>query len=258
MTARLSNFIELSFRDRVAQVTLNRPPLNVMNVEMIQELNTTLAHLLSDDKCRALILTGAGKAFSAGVDVADHTPERTEVMIHSFHRTFHLLNEFDVPTVAAVHGMALGGGCELATFCDFVIASRDAKLGQPEIKVGVFPPVACAILTRLCSPRRALELILTGDIIGGEEAERIGLINRAVEPAALETETWAFLDRILSNSSAVVRLARKAVRASRGKPFAGKLDVIEDIYLNELMKLEDAQEGLKAFLEKRAPVWKNK
>ncbi|MDD5544326.1 MAG: enoyl-CoA hydratase/isomerase family protein [Acidobacteriia bacterium] len=254
----VSKYAELSFRGHVAQLTLNRPPLNVMNLEMIQEINTALAHLLAEDRCQAVLLRGAGKAFSAGVDVADHVPERTELMIQTFHRTFHLLNEFDVPTIASVHGMALGGGFELATFCDFVIASREAKLGLPEIKVGVFPPVACAILTRLCNPRRALELILTGESISGEEAERIGLVNRAVESAELDIQTWAFLDRILVNSNAVVKMARKAIRASRGKPFAGKLDAIEDIYLNELMKLEDAQEGLNAFMEKRPPAWKNR
>lgn len=251
-------FIEFDRRAPVARIKLNRPPHNLMNIVMISELNTALTNLLSEANCRALVISGANEAFSAGLDLADHTPEKVDTLIKTFHRTFHILNEFEIPTLAVVDGPALGGGCEVASFCDFVIASREATFGQPEIKMGVFPPVACATLSRICGPRRALELILTGDVLSAEEAKQIGLITKIVDRDQLNDETSRFLDRILVNSSAVVRMARKAVRASRGIPFAGKLDTAEGIYLHELLKLQDAHEGLSAHLEKRKPVWKNK
>lgn len=250
--------IQLHLTTRVARITLHRPSHNLLNIPMITELNTALANLLSEAKCQALVITGSDGVFSTGLDLTDHTPDKVHLLLKTFHRTFHILNEFEVPTVAAVDGPAHGGGCELASFCDFVIATHHATFGQPEIKMGLFPPVACAILSRLCGPRRALELILSGDIIGAEEAERIGLITKIVDRERLEIETQRFLDRILAHSSAVIRTARKAVRASRGIPFAGKLETAEDIYLHELMKLEDAQEGLTASLENRPPHWKNK
>lgn len=251
-------FIEFERSALIARIKLNRPPHNLMNIILISELNTALTNLLSESDCRALVLSGANGAFSAGIDLTDHTPDKVGLLIKVFHRTFHILNEFEVPTIAVVEGPALGGGCELASFCDFVLASEDATFGQPEITMGLFPPVACAILSRICGPRRALELILTGDVLSAEEAERIGFITKIVNRDQIEEETKRFLDRILANSSAVVRMARKAVRASRGISFAGKLDTAEEIYLHELLKLQDAQEGLSAHLEKRKPVWKNK
>jgi cyclohexa-1,5-dienecarbonyl-CoA hydratase len=242
----------------VAKIILNRPPLNIMNIAMMKEINAILESLQGDAESKVLIITGRGKAFSAGVDVAEHTADKVEEMISEFNRIFHLLGKLPIPSLAVVNGMALGGGCELAIACDMVIASEDAKIGQPEIKVGVFPPVAAVLLPRLVGKPRAMELLLTGEHIRAKEAAEIGLINKAVPPDELEDATEDFIKKLNSLSGIVIRLTKKAICQGLDLRFEDALSNAEDIYLNELMKTYDANEGLSAFLEKRKPVWKNR
>jgi cyclohexa-1,5-dienecarbonyl-CoA hydratase len=242
----------------VAKIILNRPPLNIMNIAMMKEINAILESLQGDAESKVLIITGKGRAFSAGVDVAEHTADKVEEMIGEFNRIFHLLGKLPIPSLAVVNGMALGGGCELAIACDMVIASEDAKIGQPEIKVGVFPPVAAVLLPRLIGKPRAMELLLTGEHIGAKEAAEIGLINKAVPPDELEDATEDFIKKLKSLSGIVIRLTKKAICQGLSLRFEDALSNAEDIYLNELMKTYDANEGLSAFLEKRKPVWKNR
>jgi cyclohexa-1,5-dienecarbonyl-CoA hydratase len=242
----------------VAKIILNRPPLNIMNIAMMKEINTILEKLQGDAESKVLVITGRGRAFSAGVDVAEHTVDKVEEMIGEFHRIFHLLGKLPIPTLAVINGMALGGGCELAIACDIIIASEDAKIGQPEIKVGVFPPVAAVLLPRLIGRPRAMELLLTGEHIGAKEAAEIGLINKAVPPDELEDATEDFIQKLNSLSGIVIRLTKKATYQGLGLRFEDALANAEEIYLNELMKTYDANEGLSAFLEKRKPVWKNR
>jgi cyclohexa-1,5-dienecarbonyl-CoA hydratase len=243
----------------VATITINRPPYNVLNIEAMKGINDAVEQAKRTPGLKALVFTSSGeKAFSAGVDVGEHTAEKMDEMIEVFHRIFRLLATCDVPTVAVVKGMALGGGCEVATFCDMVIASDQATFGQPEIKVGVYPSMAVAWFHRIIGAKRAYELILTGDKISAVEAERIGLINQVVPHEELEEAVERFLGRLTDQSSAVLKWAKKAIRHGLDVDFERGLQNSEVIYKNGLMGTEDANEGLAAFLEKRKPVWKDK
>jgi cyclohexa-1,5-dienecarbonyl-CoA hydratase len=175
-------------------------------------------------------------------------------MIHKFHAIFHTLWALEQPVVAAVQGAALGGGCELAIACDFIVASEKAKFGQPEIKVGVFAPIATLLLPRLIAPTKAKELLLTGDTIDAREVERLGLVNVVAPPESFDAAVDAFVGRLTSLSGAVLRQAKRAIALG----LDSGLSAIEQCYLKDLMRTEDANEGLNAFMEKRSPVWKER
>lgn len=246
--------------DGVARLTLNRPPLNVLNIAMMGEINTALEGLDTDPSVKVLVFEAAegSKAFSAGVDVSEHTAEKVEEMIEVFHRIFHLLDELEIPTVAVVDGAALGGGCELVLFCDMVIASERASFGQPEIQVGVFPPIAVVALPAIVGPKKALEMVLIGDRIRAAEAERLGLVNKVVPPEELRAAADEFVGKLAGLSGAVLRLTKRAIRLGSIGSFADGLAAVEELYLGPLMATEDANEGLAAFMEKRKPVWKDR
>lgn len=242
----------------VARITLDNPPINVLDIAMMQECNRVLEELGSNDAVKLLVIDHQGTAFSAGVDIKDHTPDKVESMLDAFHRMFRLLEALAMPSLALVDGAALGGGCELATFCDIVLASDRARFGQPEIQVGVFPPVAALVLPRWIGRNRALELLLTGDVIDAQEAWRLGLVNKVFPSGEFRSQADAFITRLTSLSSPVLRLTKKAADRGRRTAFEAEIDWIEKVYLEELMQTEDAHEGLAAFLEKRRPRWKNR
>ncbi|MBI3029422.1 MAG: enoyl-CoA hydratase/isomerase family protein [Candidatus Rokubacteria bacterium] len=251
-------FLRLGVAEGVARLVLARPPLNILTIDMMEELNGALERVQSLLEVRALVLAAEGKAFSAGVAVEDHLGDRVKPMLEAFHRIFHLLRALPCPSVAAVQGAALGGGSELATFCDFVIASEAATFGQPEIKVGVFPPIAAVHYPARIGLARTLQLLLTGEVIGAKEAERIGLVDRVVPAAQLPAAVEEVLAKLSDKSRAVLALTRRAVLDAAGQPFEAALRAVEALYHAELMATEDAHEGLKAFVEKRAPVWKHR
>ncbi len=251
-------FLRLEVADGVARLILARPPLNILTIEMMEELNGALERVQALPEVRVLVMAAEGKAFSAGVAVEDHLGDRVKPMLEAFHRIFHLLRALPCPTVAAVQGAALGGGSELATFCDFVIASETATFGQPEIKVGVFPPIAAIHYPNRVGLARTLQLLLTGEVIGAKEAERIGLADRVVPAAQLATAVEEVLVKLSDKSRAVLALTRRAVLNAAGQPFEAALRAVETLYHTELMATEDAHEGLKAFVERRAPVWKHR
>jgi cyclohexa-1,5-dienecarbonyl-CoA hydratase len=255
----MQEFKNISFAESegIARITLRRPPLNILNIEMMGEINWALESLRGRDDVKAIAFFAEGKAFSAGVDVGEHTGDKVRDMIYVFHKMFRLLDEVGITSVAVVGGSALGGGCELATFCDIVIASENAKFGQPEIQVGVFPPVACAVFPKIIGRKKALELILTGDIISAQEALKIGLVNKVVAPEKLNEEAEAFLSKLKSLSALVLKLTRRAAVKDFSDLFKKQLEKIEEVYFEQLMQTHDAEEGLKAFLEKRKPQWKN-
>jgi cyclohexa-1,5-dienecarbonyl-CoA hydratase len=242
----------------VARITLARPPLNILTIEMMAELNDALRRVSERPGIMVLVLAAEGKAFSAGVAVEDHLGDRVKPMLEAFHQVFRSLHGLDCPTVAAVQGPALGGGAELATFCDLVIASETATLGQPEVKVGVFPPIAALHYPNRVGHSRALRLLLSGEVISAREAERIGLVDRVVPPEGLEDAVAGAVATFTDKSLVVLRLTKRAVREARGRDFESALTALEDLYGNELMRTEDALEGLRAFVEKRAPVWKHR
>jgi len=245
--------------DGVARIIINRPPLNVLNVETLLELGMALDRAKKDGEVKVVLITGAGdRSFCAGVDVRDHFPERIDKTLDVFHRVFHQLTALDKPVVAVVNGYALGGGFELAAACDMVIASEKAQFGQPEISVGAIPTVATALLPRLIGRKKALELILTGDVIGAAEAKQIGLVNRVVAPEKLEEATGELVNKLKEKSPIVLRLARMATYQGLDLDFKRALDNVTGVYINLLMRTEDAVEGLNAFLEKRKPQWKGR
>jgi len=251
-------YIETGIEEGVGTITLNRPPVNILNIAMMNEINGVLKEWQANPDLKALLFDAKGKCFSAGVDVGEHMGDLAPKMIEAFHGMFRLMNGYEIPTVASVYGSCLGGGCELAVFCDMVIAADDMKLGQPEIQVGVFPPIAAQIMPRIIGRKAAMELILSGRIIGADEALNLGLVNRVVARDALETETAAFIKPYRKMSAMVLRKTKKALFAGLRDDFEASLGLIEEIYLQELMPTEDAQEGLKAFLEKRKAEWKNR
>lgn len=238
-------------------VTLNKPPLNVLTIPMMEELVSALEWAINQPD-GIIVLDAEGKAFSAGVDVADHTEDKVDKMIEVFDRIFMTMSGTDKPIIGLVKGAALGGGCELAIFCDILVASEKAKFAQPEIAVGVFPPIACYVLPRILSWPRALEFLLSGGTIGADRAEQIGLVNKVLPFDNFEESAREYLQKFIIMSPVVLSMTKKAARAGLGKDFAAGLRVIDDIYLNQLMKTEDAKEGLNAFMEKRQPVWQGK
>lgn len=243
---------------RLATIVLNRPPLNIINLQMMDELNAAW------DETDALgsqvvVISGAGdRAFSAGVDIADHVPERLQAMLSKFHRVIRRIFESDRITIAAVHGHTLGGGAELAMVCDFVLAADDIQIGLPEIGLACYPPVAAAYLPRAIGFHRASQLALLGESISGLEAERIGLVSKVVAPGELDACVDDYVDRLMTKSSAAIALTKKALREGLEHRFEKALDLTEKIYLKELARTEDMREGIQAFLEKRPPSWKNR
>jgi len=250
--------VACEIRDAVARITLRHPPLNILDLAMMQELYEALAQARDSAEIKVLVIGHEGKAFSAGVSIQDHTADKVGEMIGKFHRIFHLLNSLAVPIVALVDGMALGGGCELAVFCDMVLASDRATFGQPEIKVGVFPPVAAAVFPRLIGRNRALELLLTGDTIAAPDAKAMGLINQVFPAATFRAKADEFVGKLAALSGPVLKLTKRAVDRGLYASVADAIKTAEQIYLRELMQTEDAREGLNAFMEKRKPEWKNR
>jgi cyclohexa-1,5-dienecarbonyl-CoA hydratase len=238
-------------------ITLRKPPVNVLNIEMMDEINETLRGWIEERDLKVVLFDAEGKCFSAGVDVGEHMGDLALKMIESFHGMFRLMEALGAVTVASVFGSCLGGGCELAIFCDLVIADETAKFGQPEIQVGVLPPIAAQVMPRIIGRKAANDLILSGRIISAQEAVEMGLINKTVAKGDLSQETESFIKPYLSLSAEVIRIAKKTIKAGLMDELEPSLKAIEDIYLNELMKTADAQEGLQAFLDKRKPVWKN-
>jgi cyclohexa-1,5-dienecarbonyl-CoA hydratase len=250
--------IRLTVDGSVARVTLARPPLNILTLGAIERLDAALAEIARGADVKVLLLAAEGRAFCAGVAVEDHLGDRVKPMLAAFHRVFRTLHGLECATVAAVQGPALGGGAELATFCDLVIASERATVGQPEIALGVFPPIAALHYPVRIGVARTLQLLLSGQAISAREAERIGLVDRVVPPDALSAAVDAALARFTDKSAAVLRLSKRAVRLGGAGTFETALSGLEALYLDELMGTADAEEGLRAFLAKRSPVWKNR
>lgn len=253
--------IRFTIEDRVGRISLARPPLNVLHIAMMREIGAALEECAQVREMVAVVFEAApeSRAFSAGVAIEEHVAETIYQMLDSFHNIFRALDAMAKPVVALVDGAALGGGCELVAACDIVIASERARFGQPEIKLGVFPPVAAILLPRVIGERRARELILTGELIDASEALSLGLVNYSVAPAELEAKGQEILARLRDLSASSLELTRRALDISRGgERLEDTLARVESLYLNELMKTEDANEGVNAFMEKRKPVWRNR
>src|SRR5580704_16304509 len=239
----------------VARIALHHAPLNVIDIPMMEELALTLTEIELHSDVSTLVLSGEGKAFSVGVDVAAHTPDKVQEMLAKFHAVVRALLASKKVTVAGVHGHCLGGGAELAMVCDMAYTTASAQWGFPEIKLGCYPPVACTALAALGGQKRAAELILSGRTISGTEAAEIGLANRAVADQKLAAVVDHTVKELRGLSSAALAVTKKAFYAWDAMHFDKGLARAEKIYLEELMKTEDAHEGIRAFMEKREPKW---
>lgn len=255
--AKLSR-LSLKIDGSVAGVELRNPPLNVIDIPMMEELANTLAELEARSDVSIICFSGSGKAFSAGVDVAAHTPENVEEMLTKFHGVIRALVATKKITIAAVHGHCLGGGAELAMMCDMVYTADDAQWGFPEIKLGCYPPVACTALAALVGQKRAADLILTGRTIDGRTAAEIGLATDASSEAELQAVVEQCIANLLALSPAALAVAKKASYAWDSMHFDKGLARAEKIYFEDLMRTADAHEGIRAFMEKRQPKWQGK
>ena len=252
--------IKFNLEDRVGRIGFNRPPLNIFNISMMREIVGAINECANKRDVVAIVFEAeaGSRAFSAGVAVEEHVEETIYQMLDSFHAVFHALEQAGKAAVAVVDGAALGGGCELVAGCDVVIASERARFGQPEIKLGVFPPVAAILLPGIIGDKRARELMLTGELIDAQEALRLGLVNMVVGSAELEQKTEELLVKLRELSARALEMTKRAINLARGVQFEEALRRVEDLYLNDLMKTEDAREGINAFMEKRKPAWKNR
>lgn len=251
-------FLRLETSGAVARLTLNRPPANVLSVEAMAEVNSALESLEYQKDVKLLVIAGTGKYFCAGFELTDHLGDRAYMMLEGFRRIFENMAKLGQPTLAVVAGPALGAGCILAGACDMVLAGASAKFGHPEIKAGVFNTVAAALLPRIVGRKRAFDMILGGASLPAAEAERIGLVSRAVPDDKLEAEVAAIVQRFQDGSAAILQLTRRAIAGGLEQPLPEAIRQAEDIYLNQLMGTEDAEEGLKAVMAKRKPAWKDR
>jgi cyclohexa-1,5-dienecarbonyl-CoA hydratase len=261
-TARRSpdqfQYVKFRMENNAARITLARPEHNLLNEAMLREIVDAIAYAGDRPEAKLIVLDSACKVFSGGIDIGEYTSQRVFQMLDAFHAAFAGMLDVGKPVVCIVNGPAIGGGAELAAFGDLVIASPKARFAQPEITIGVFPPLAATILPFLVGPKVALELILTGEAISAERGVEIGLINRLVPEAQLEKTVEEIVARISGHSGPVLTMAKKAILGGMGLSLRDALKQSMNIFLNELYRLEDSQEGLRALIEKRKPNWKNR
>jgi len=250
-------FINHDTAEGVATLTFDRPKHNVLNIDMMNELNDQLDELAVDGSLKCLVLAAEGASWCAGVEVADHKPEMVDDMIATFNGIFERIHRMPVPTIAAVQGACLGGGMEVAMACDIIIASPKAVFGQPEIKLGFFPPYAAIRLPQLVGPARAVEVCTTGRRYSAEESQRMGLVAHLSGEENFQETVDGIVGEIKYCSPLIVRLNKKAVNDHLGMNFKQALSGVSDLFLNTLMKTEDTLEGIASFEEKRRPAWKN-
>ncbi|HZS26244.1 MAG TPA: enoyl-CoA hydratase/isomerase family protein [Candidatus Angelobacter sp.] len=253
-----TNRVTIDIHGSLARIILSHPPLNVIDFQMMDELSAALRELEQRPEIIAVVLSGSERAFSAGVDVAVHTPDKIQMMFQKFHGLIGALVKFPKITIAKVHGICLGGGAELAMVCDMAYTTPDAKWGFPEITLGCYPPVACTALAALVGQKRAAELVFTGRTFSGEEAAAWGLANEALPEGQLREAVQRTLDHLLKLSPTALAVAKKAFYAWDSIHLDKGLARAEKIYLEELMQTEDAKEGIAAWMEKRKPVWRGK
>lgn len=245
----------------VAHLTLNRPRQNVMNIEMLREMSRAIDTLSRREDVRLILLDAAPECegyFSMGVGVEGYTQQMVFQMMDAFHNVFRAMMEVSKPVLAVVEGVASGAGAELAAFSDLVIATDNAQFRQPEIKLGVFPPLGAVVYPRVIGPRRAMELLITGDAINALQAQQIGLVNRVVPRDKLKETVDMLVKRISEQSGPVLTLLKRVMFEGTWRPFDEALKRAQTLYLNQLFDLQDSQEGLRALIEKRKPVWKNR
>jgi len=246
--------VDVDINQGIAHAVLNAPPLNILTRELLAGLRDALEANKSDPSLRVLVVSGAGKHFSAGASVEEHLPGQFEEMIPQFIETILAVDRFPVPTIFAVQGRCLGGAFELVLAGDMIVAAEGSLFGVPEIQLGVLPPAACVQLPVLAPAGVAAELIYTGEPMDAAAAHRAGLVSRVVPPDSLQDEALALAASIAQRSGAALRAAKRAMRVGRGD-LADRMHAVSQLYMNDLMATADATEGLASFMEKRQPEW---
>ena len=241
-------------QDGILSLALNNPPWNVLTTEMLEELNALLETGSTDDRVRAVLIFGEGRGFCAGSSVQEHLPGKVEEMLPRFRQVITRLGSFPVPTIAALHGVALGGGLELACAADIVFAAEDTKIGQPEIGLGAMAPAALVFLPQRIGYHRAADLLFSGRQITAGEARTMGLVEFVCSDAELLSEARKYARLIAAHSGPVLREYKRALLQASAHNDR-RLQEMEELYLNEIVPQPDYLEGLKAFLEKRDPRW---
>jgi len=256
--AQVFKYILFDTSTFVAHITINHPPYNVLSVPLMRELAEAIESLNGRGDIKAILLDSSQKTFSAGIGLEDSKADHVFQTLDAFNRIFEAIREISKPLIVVVNGPAIGAGSELVAFGDLIIATPKAKFAQPEVKLGVFPPFASVMLPQLIGPKKTYELILTGEALTAEEAFALGFVNRLVPEANLSKTVDEVLGRIGEFSAPVLEMTKRVISGSIGLPLDQAMRQSHNIYLNQLMDLEDVQEGLRAVLEKRKPVWKNK
>jgi cyclohexa-1,5-dienecarbonyl-CoA hydratase len=251
-------FIKFEVSNFIARITLNHAPHNVLTIPMMKEMAEAIESLNGRGDIKAILMESSQQAFSAGISLEDSRPDRVFQTLEAFTRVFQAMVDISKPVVVVVNGPAIGAGSELVGFADVVLATPKAKFAQPEVKLGVFPPFAAVMLPQLIGPKKTYELILTGEALTADDALRFGFVNKVVPESELKNHVDALLARIAEFSGPVLEVTKRVIGGSIGRPLKEAMKTSQDLYLNELMNLEDVQEGLRAVIEKRKPVWKNK
>jgi len=257
---RPENFKFLRYRveGNFARITLNRPEHNLLHEAMLRELATGIEEAGALSEVKLIVLDSACKVFSGGIDLGEYTHQRVFQVLDAFEAAFIAMLEISKPVLVVVNGPAVGGGSELAAIGDVVVATPRAKFAQPEVTIGMFPPLAATILPHLIGPKQALELVLTGETVTAERALELGMVNRVVPEDKLAATVSQLAGQIAAQSGPVLAMAKRAVLGGMGKSLRDALHQSIHIFLNELYGLEDSQEGLRAVVERRKPQWKNR
>ncbi len=251
-------FVKVNVEGEVARLTLDRPDHNLLNERMLTEIAAGINTLGERSTIKLIVLDSAGKAFCGGIELGEYTQRRVFQLLDAFHAAFSAMLDTSKPVLVVVNGAAFGGGAELAALGDLVIATPKARFAQPEIRLGVFPPLAAAVLPYILGPKQALELVLTGEAMSAERARELGLVNWLVSEEELPQKVADVIARVTAQSGPVLTMAKKAILGSLGLPLRDGVRTSMKVFLNELADLEDSQEGLRALVEKRAPKWKNR
>lgn len=251
--------LEFHYHDAVARIILDDAKGNVLDHMMMEELQQVLDSFRDNKNLKLITFEGAGKHFSFGASVEEHQKDMAGEMLRNFHGLFYTLRDLSIPTAAKIWGQCLGGGFELALMCNFLFAETSAKVGQPEISLGVFPPPASVLLPLKIGYARAEELLITGKIISAEEGKNLGLINQVYSNRdEFETEFDGWIKKyILPKSASSLIYGVKAARIKFNHILGNFLPALEHMYVRGLMETHDANEGINSFLEKRQPEWKN-
>lgn len=236
---------------RLLELRLDAPPGNILDRPLVAALRRAVGEAAKSPSLRVLLLTG-GAHFSYGASIEEHLPDRIAPFLEEFHALFRDLIALSLPCVAAVRGRCLGGGLELAAFCQRIFAAPDAEFGQPEIELGVFAPVASLVLPWRLRGGASDDLLLTGRRVAAKEAQAIGLVDALADDPETAARAW-IRSQLLPKSASALRFAVQAARTHFHAAFLAQLDAIERLYLDQLMRTPDATEGLRAFLEKRKP-----